>query len=110
MHSTPSRPPSRQETRREAIAHLVDPQTWASLNERMEVVIEPFGASEDSTGSDLHAALADAPEKLANLIGVVFISDGDWNEGEPPVEAATSLRLSDIPVLAIPHRQSHAAA
>jgi hypothetical protein len=32
----------------------------------------------------------------------VLASDGDWNAGLPPVEAATLLRLAGVPVLAVP--------
>ncbi|MCA9052501.1 MAG: hypothetical protein KDA75_01630 [Planctomycetaceae bacterium] len=33
---------------------------------------------------------------------MVLISDGDWNSGEPPAEAATRLRLKGVPVFTIP--------
>jgi hypothetical protein len=32
---------------------------------------------------------------------VVLASDGDWNAGRPPVEAAQALRLAQVPVLAV---------
>ena len=32
----------------------------------------------------------------------MLASDGDWNEGEPPVEAAVRLRLANVPVFAVP--------
>ncbi len=55
------------------------------------------------TGStDLYGPLATAPAKFKNLVGVVLVSDGDWNAGLPPVEAATLLRLKGVPVLAVP--------
>ena len=37
-----------------------------------------------------------------NLRAVVVASDGDWNEGKPPVQATTALRLAGVPVLAVP--------
>src|SRR5262249_22175577 len=37
-----------------------------------------------------------------HLRGIVFASDGDWNEGQPPVQAAARLRLKGIPVYAVP--------
>ena len=43
--------------------------------------------------TELYGPLATAPAKFKNLVGVVLISDGDWNAGLPPVEAATLLRL-----------------
>src|SRR5205085_5316297 len=37
-----------------------------------------------------------------NLSGIVLISDGDWNDCPPPVQAATKLRLKGVPVFAVP--------
>ena len=72
----------------------------------MNIVVEPFGVEAtngDSLGSrsDLNTPLREAGEKHANLHAVVMISDGDWNEGEPPVQAATQLRLANVPVYTI---------
>ena len=32
----------------------------------------------------------------------VLVSDGDWNAGDPPAQAAMQLRMRDIPVFAVP--------
>jgi hypothetical protein len=50
----------------------------------------------------LNEPLAQAPERVKNLRAIVLASDGDWNEGEPPVQAASALRLKGIPVFAVP--------
>ena len=89
-------------TRKEAVAALTDEAAWASLAERMDVTIQRFGNAESSTRTDLFTPLKQAPEKFSNLIGVVLISDGDWNEGLPPVQAATALRMKDVPVFTVP--------
>src|SRR5207245_3245260 len=89
-------------SRREAIAPLIDEAAWASLRERMNVVVQPFSAPESGQRTDLYEPLAQAPDKVKNLVGVVLISDGDWNEGPPPVQAATKLRLLGVPVFAVP--------
>jgi hypothetical protein len=89
-------------SRREAIANLTDEGAWAPLRERMNVVLQPFASPEAGQGTDLHEPLAQAPEKIKNLLGLVLISDGDWNEGPPPVQAATKLRLKGIPVFSVP--------
>jgi hypothetical protein len=89
-------------SRQEAIAHLTDEAAWTSLRERMNVVVQPFSSPEPGHGTDLHEPLAQAPEKMKNLIGIVLVSDGDWNEGPPPVQAATTLRLKGIPVFSVP--------
>ncbi len=90
-------------TRRESIAPLVKPEFWKSLEEKHRVVITPIAAAAgDKKGSNLHDPLAQAPERFPNLRGIVLASDGDWNDGKPPVEAASALRLKDIPVFVVP--------
>jgi hypothetical protein len=88
-------------TRREGIAPLHDPAAWQKLEQKMNVVIEPFALPQPGSGSNLFDPLAEAPAKYANLRGIVVLSDGDWNEGPPPVEAALRLRLKGIPVFTI---------
>ncbi len=114
---------SRVITRRESIATLVDGQTWDALRDKMEIGIQPFarhqrpeeGETPEShddgqsptnasaiAGSDLYTPLREAGQQYDNLRAVVLISDGDWNEGPPPVQAATQLRLDEVPVFTIP--------
>ncbi len=89
-------------TRRETILPLTEESAWSQLHERMNVVLQPFASPQPGRGTDLHDPLAQAPEKFKNLIGVVLISDGDWNEGLPPVQAASRLRLKGVPVFTVP--------
>jgi len=89
-------------TRREALAPLIDPATWAKLRERMNVVIQAVSEPRPGHGTDLYDPLAALPEKIQNLRGIVLASDGDWNEGQPPVQAAARLRIRGIPLFAIP--------
>ena len=93
---------SKTTSRKEAIASLTAESAWAILAERMDVTIQPFGNAAAGTRSDLFTPLKQAPEKFSNLIGAVLISDGDWNEGQPPVQAATSLRMKEIPIFTVP--------
>jgi hypothetical protein len=89
-------------SRQQAIAPLIDESAWASLRDRMNVVVQPFASPKPEFGTDLHEPLAQATEKIKNLIGIVLVSDGDWNEGPPPVQVATTLRLKGIPVFTVP--------
>jgi hypothetical protein len=105
-------------TRRQAVAPLADPAAWDQLRERMNVIIQPFsapstnpgstsdpnaaGASRTGQGTDLYDPLARAQERISNLRGIVLASDGDWNEGQPPVQAAARLRVKGVPILAVP--------
>jgi hypothetical protein len=97
----PGQPRSAPITRSEAIAPLADLASWRQLEERMEVVIEAVSPPQPGRGTDLYEPLATATEKHKNLRGVVLISDGDWNEGQPPVQAAAKLRLKGIPIFAV---------
>ena len=40
-------------------------------------------------------------KRFKNLLAIVLASDGDWNEGQPPVIAASNLRTKGIPVFTI---------
>ena len=72
-------------TRHQAIAPLTEAAAWKVLDEKLNVVVQSFSDPQAGRGSDLYEPLAEAPEKYANLRGVVLMSDGDWNEGQPPV-------------------------
>lgn len=89
-------------TRREAVAPLTVSEFWQPLAERFRVVVEPFSPVPPGAGSNLGAALAGAQERFAGLRAVVLASDGDWNRGPPPAEAAQGLRLAQVPVVAVP--------
>src|SRR5579872_5633589 len=84
-------------TRHEAIAPLTDPAAWKDLAERMNIDIDSFSPPREGRGSNLNEPLSQALENTANLRGIVLISDGDWNEGLPPVQAAMRLRLKGVP-------------
>jgi len=123
------------EARSDAIRPLTKMESWKSLGERANVVIEPFaetriadeeladektpavnrtsnsGSSTKSLtssqtgnepGTDLSGPLVDAALKHDNLLGVVLASDGDWNQGAAPVQAAGRLRSLGIPVFVFP--------
>ncbi|MEX0937935.1 MAG: hypothetical protein WDZ59_08730 [Pirellulales bacterium] len=95
----PSEPPV---TRRESIAPLLAESLWAPFADRFDVVVEDFSSSlaDPEQGTDLHAALSAAASRHDNLRGVVLLSDGDWNTGDPPVRAASELRTKSVPVFA----------
>lgn len=97
-------------SRAEAIALLTKSETWSSLDEQLNVVLQPIGGSEieggspaDSAiaGTNLNTPLLEVASRVNQLLGVVLITDGDWNEGEPPVEAASRLRMKNIPIFTV---------
>lgn len=93
---------ARPESRREAIEGLTRPESWAKLGERVKVVIEPFSPKGEGHGTDINEPLGRVVDSIPNLRGVVLASDGDWNEGLPPVVAASKLRNRGVPVFAVP--------
>ena len=97
-----SKPGSAPQTRHDAAAPLTLSSTWSKLRERMNVVIQPFSTAEPGRGTDMFDPLAAAPEKFPNLRGIVLVSDGDWNEGPPPAQAAANLRMKNVPVFSVP--------
>jgi hypothetical protein len=93
---------ARPETRRDAIAPVAQAPTWDKLRARWNVIVGSFAEPAPGRGTDLAEPLNRAPEKIPNLRGIVLASDGDWNEGQPPVLAAARLRMRGVPVFAIP--------
>ena len=90
------------QSRREAISEVINVDSWDPLREQWDVFVEPFSESSPGSRSDLSAPLLHAIEQHRNLRALVLVSDGDWNEGAPPVEVASRLRLAGIPIFGIP--------
>ena len=88
-------------SRREAIAPILDQETWEELTEKFEVVLTPFAVDADAGKSDLYQALFEAREEHPNLRALVLASDGDWNSGSPPVQATSRYRVEDIPIFPV---------
>jgi hypothetical protein len=90
---------------RESLAtELVEPALWAPLSEPFDIIHESFStpSGDANEGTDLSAALSGVLERHPNLRGIVLISDGDWNTGEPPSRSATRFRMEEIPVFTVP--------
>jgi hypothetical protein len=97
----PRRKTAPPRTRAEAIAPLVEPAAWQAVGQQLQVVSQPFAEPIEGHGTDLNTPLVEALDQNPTLRGIVLLSDGDWNEGRPPVEAASRLRLKNIPVFAV---------
>ena len=93
-----------RKSRAETIQPLMSEEVWKSSDTTdLNVVFEPFSSQLDPAeeATDLNAGLSHVLDNHANLRGVVLLSDGDWNVGNSPVEAATRFRMKGIPVFAI---------
>ncbi len=86
--------------RDEASRRLRDPETWEVLGDALDVQVRTFGAGDER--SDLFQSITDTVNQTDGLIGLVLVSDGIWNEGLPPVNAATRMRMNEIPMFAVP--------
>jgi hypothetical protein len=89
-------------SRRDAVAELATSDFWRPLEDRYRVVVEPFSVAPEAPATDLAAPLAAVAERFGSLRAVVLASDGDWNEGDSPLEAARRLRLTQVPVFSVP--------
>jgi hypothetical protein len=93
-------------SRAEAIEPLLDASTWSSLNEQLNVVVQPIATAEPDreatvAGTDLNKPLLETASAVNQLLGIVLISDGDWNQGDPPVVAASRMRVRNIPIFTV---------
>ena len=93
--------PAGVQERRTAIAPLLEAGFWKPLAERYDIRVEPFSAGSAEAGTDLGTPLKSSSERFAALRSVVLVSDGDWNRGPPPLDAAQRLRLEQVPVFTV---------
>lgn len=116
--------------RAEVIETLTKPEAWKELGDDLRVLIESTNPENSSTlsgssdgGNDvnvnevknsvgddeatisqstnLNEPLSRVADEVTDLMGVVVISDGDWNDGPPPVDAATRLRMRGVPIFTV---------
>lgn len=89
--------------RSEYIDPLLSPDIWDSARGNLDVIVERFSSTLDvpAAGTDLNLALASALKNHSNLRGIVLLSDGDWNVGDPPANVAGKLRLNNVPVYSV---------
>jgi hypothetical protein len=97
-------PNAELKSRSETARPLTDLALWRDVSQRMDVVVNSFSSSEQPAeeGTDINTALVQAAEKNARLKAVVLLTDGDWNSGETPAQAATRLRMREVPVFTVP--------
>ncbi|HEY3861242.1 MAG TPA: hypothetical protein VGO59_05075 [Verrucomicrobiae bacterium] len=93
-------------TRQDWLAAQLARKFWQPLQSRAKVSVEPFGApstnQEAINGTDLNQALENTLHRYRNLKAVLLLTDGDWNQGQSPLAAATQYREQNIPVFAVP--------
>ena len=113
-------------TRLQWIEQILGDDVWDPYSDKVNVVIKSFssdlGLTNSSTESkteidqksaaeaqseysrratDINSPLNQILEDIDNLRGVVLLSDGSWNLGKSPTQAASQLRMRNIPVYAV---------
>ena len=94
-------------SRAETIVPLLSEVIWKPAENKssseLKIVFEPFSSQLDPAeeATDLNHGLSQVLEDHANLRGVVLLSDGDWNTGKSPVQAATRFRMKAVPVFPV---------
>lgn len=91
-------------TRKDWIDDSLSTIDWAPLKDTISVVRESFTTfSQDDSqpGTDINGALDSILKQHRNLRAVILASDGDWNDGESPANAATRCRINNIPIYSV---------
>ena len=80
---------------------------WESLSGQANVTVQDFGMSVTNAetsigdGTDIYEALDSQRANRKNLKAILMISDGDWNYGDPPRQAAMKLGAEEVPVFTL---------
>ena len=99
-------------TRQHFISHSLDLDVWKKLEENGEVTVfsqafstapsNDLGSVAPQAGTDFSTPIENLLENHDNLRAIVLLSDGDWNQGSPPIGAAQKMLLQKVPLFAIP--------
>ena len=95
---------AKRKSRAETIQPLMSEEVWKPEEDtELNVVFEPFSSLLDpaAEATDINAGLLHVLDNHSNLRGVVLLSDGDWNIGESPVDAATRFHMKGVPVFTV---------
>lgn len=97
-------------SRADWVKERVDAKFWEPLEKRYNVTVEPFSQPpadpktldpETQVGSDINSPLDRALKQYGDLRAVVMLTDGDYNLGKNPIEAATALARREIPIYTV---------
>jgi len=89
-------------TRLEATERLIAPEAWEELSRTANVVITEFPPKGTADGTDLATPLGNVLDDSSNVLGVLVVSDGDWNAGAAPVSVTSRYRTQGVPIFALP--------
>ncbi len=89
-------------TRLQATEGLVSASAWEELSRTAKVVISEFPAKGVVDGTDLAEPLGGVLDGTGDVMGVLVVSDGDWNSGAAPVSVVSRYRTRGVPIFALP--------
>jgi len=94
-------------TRAEWVEQRLEEEFWKGAAGGSEVIVEAFSAPPSPeeaphSGTNINNALLSVLERYDNLQGVILMSDGDWNVGGNPIEAASRYFSRQVPVFGVP--------
>ncbi|MFM8396710.1 MAG: hypothetical protein ACKOAH_02680, partial [Pirellula sp.] len=89
-------------SRQSAVDGISKPESWSELSKIANVVISDFPPQGVVDGTDLSGPLGSVLDNASNIMGVLVVSDGDWNAGAPPVSVASRYRTLGTPIFAMP--------
>jgi len=89
-------------SRQTAVEEISKPESWSELSNIANVVISDFPPQGVVDGTDLSGPLGAVLDNASNIMGVLVVSDGDWNAGAPPVSVASRYRTLGTPIFAMP--------
>ncbi len=97
-------------SRMEAIQPWLEESAWENQmaadtlqSGDLQWIFEPFSSELDppESGTDLNQALNETLDRYNSLRAALVISDGDWNTGTTPAQAAAQFRMREIPIYAV---------
>ena len=95
-------------SRAEWINAKVTDQTWESIAQSAQVHVESFSGPNTNSvaplsdlGTDLSTPLERLLQRNNNLKAVLVLTDGDWNQGKPPLGIATRYEQERIPIFSV---------
>ncbi len=100
---------AKPQPRQDWIKARVDSEFWKPLESRYGISVLPFsqppvpepGKVAEDIGTDLNTPLDSVLKQYGDLRAVLMLSDGDWNQGQSPVQSATVCARRDIPIFSV---------
>ena len=89
-------------SREQQIKDVLASNVHEKLKERFDVTVENFaGPDKKASSTDMYSSMSNTLENSEQLRAMVLISDGSWNEGDNPLDAAIQFRSGSVPVFTL---------